>query len=95
VFRWVRVFRGSSRRFRDGPDGDLLGPPDICTDHVPVPPPEPRSGFSAVGGFGRGALGPLPPEYPSPQSRLVLRDLRLLVQLCCDPKNPPDGTPRL
>ena len=40
------------------------------------------AGFSAIGGFGRGALGPLPAGYPAPASRFVLRDLRLLLQLC-------------
>ena len=69
----------------DGPDGAAMGPPEILPDHVPVPPPGPPGGFSGVGGFGRGAIGPLPPDYPAPAIRLVLRNLRLLLQLCCSP----------
>ena len=72
-------------RFMDGPDGTAMGPPEILPDHVPVPPPGPPGGFSGVGGFGRGAIGPLPPDYPAPASRLVLRDIKLLLQLCCSP----------
>ena len=28
-----------------------------------------------------GALGPLPPSYPTPLSRLIFRDLKLLITL--------------
>lgn len=62
-----------------------MGPPEFLPDHVPVPPQGPPGGFSGVGGFGRGAIGPLPPDYPAPTTRLILRDLRLLLQLCCSP----------
>lgn len=30
---------------------------------------------------GRGAIGPLPPSHPTPLSRLILRDLKLLITL--------------
>jgi hypothetical protein len=49
---------------------------------VPVSPAETAGGFSGAGGFGRGAIGQLPPGYPAPAQRLLLRDLSLLVQLC-------------
>ncbi|BDA50280.1 probable autophagy-related protein 2 at C-terminar half [Coccomyxa sp. Obi] len=78
--------------FKDGPDGAAMGPPEILPDHVPVPPQGPPGGFSGVGGFGRGAIGPLPPHYPAPATRLILRDLRLLLQLCCSPGDN-DGDP--
>lgn len=34
-----------------------------------------------VHGSGRGAIGPLPPSHPVPLSRLILRDLKLLITL--------------
>jgi hypothetical protein len=78
-----------ARRFAGGADGSgsPLGPPRVFPEHVPAPPPQ-TAGFSAIGGFGRGALGPLPPGYPAPATRLVLRDLRLLLQLCAPPDEP-------
>ncbi len=79
----------SARRYAAGADGSgsPLGPPRVFPEHVPAPPPQ-TAGFSAIGGFGRGALGPLPAGYPEPATRLVLRDLRLLVQLCAPPDEP-------
>ncbi|KAK9836947.1 hypothetical protein WJX81_001853 [Elliptochloris bilobata] len=74
------------RWYSAGADGDgaPLGPPRVFPEHVPTPPAQ-TAGFSAIGGFGRGALGPLPAGYPAPASRVVLRDLRLLLQLCAPP----------
>lgn len=37
-----------------------------------------RQGGSAG---GRGAIGPLPSSHPTPLSRLILRDLKLLITL--------------
>ena len=76
-------------RYTAGGDGDgpPLGPPCIFPEHVPTPLAQ-TAGFSAIGGFGRGALGPLPAGYPAPASRFVLRDLRLLLQLCAPPDEP-------
>ena len=33
---------------------------------------------------GRGAIGPLPPSHPTPLSRLILRDLKLLITLSAE-----------
>ena len=75
---------GIRGRYREGgsAQGRPLGPPEIDPFHVPVPPAETSGGFSGSGGFGRGAIGPLPPGYPAPAQRLLLRDLHVLVQLC-------------
>ncbi len=79
----------NTRRYAAGADGsgEPLGPPRVFPQHVPTPPPQ-TAGFSAVGGFGRGAIGPLPGGYPAPATRFVLRDLRLLLQLCAPPDEP-------
>lgn len=75
-------------RFREGSDGGLMGPPEIISEHVPVPLERPPGGLRGQGGgFGRSALGPLPDDYPLPASRLVLKDIRACIQLCTDADN--------
>lgn len=65
-----------------------MGPPEIISEHVPVPLERPPGGFRGRGGgFGRGALGPLPDDYPPPAFRLVLKDIRACIQLCTDADN--------
>lgn len=70
-----------------------MGPPEIITEHVPVPPEQPPGGFRGGRGFGRGALGPLPDDYPTSASRLVLKDIRACIQLCTDAED--SGVPLL
>ncbi|KAA6418149.1 MAG: Autophagy-related 2 [Trebouxia sp. A1-2] len=53
--------------------------PHMEEDYVqlPVPGKQGTHGFTT----GRGAIGPLPASHPTPLSRLVLRDLKLLITL--------------
>ena len=72
-------------RFREGSDGDSMGPPRIISEHVPVPLEHPPgSSFRGSGALGQGALGPLPNDYPPSASRLTLKDIRACIQLCAD-----------
>ena len=47
----------------------------LVEDHLPAPTEEELASASAAGSR-RSALGPLPPEYPRPRFRFVLRDLK-------------------
>ncbi len=73
-----------SCRFREGSDGEAMGPPEIIAEHVPVPLQQPPGGFRGSGGFGRGALGSLPDDYPQSAARLTLKDIKACIQLCTD-----------
>ena len=61
-----------------------MGPPEIIAEHVPVPLEQAPGGFGGGGGFGRGALGPLPEDYPPSASRLTLKDIWACIQLCTE-----------
>ena len=47
-------------------------------------PPAPGEGGDPGGHafLGRSALGPLPPAYPTPALRFILRDVCAIVQVC-------------
>ena len=71
-------------RFTEGSDGDAIGPPEIISEHVPVPLEQSPGSFRGIRGFGRVVLGDLPNDYPPSASRLTLKDIRVRIQLCTD-----------
>lgn len=59
-------------------------------DYVQQPSPQrQQTADSAASG---GAVGPLPEGYPQPQSRLVVRNLKLLITLNQESELQPIGT---
>ena len=75
---------GDCYRFQEGSDGDVLGPPEIISEHVPVPLDQPSGTLRGGGGFGRVVLGSLPDDYPPSASRLTLTEITACIQLCAD-----------
>ena len=58
------------------PSGDS---PSLQDDYIQLQPPGRQGVYGST--TGRGATGPLPPSYPTPLSRLIFRDLKLLITL--------------
>jgi len=48
-------------------------------DYVQLPVPGKQGAYGST--TGRGAIGPLPASHPAPLSRLIFRDLKLLITL--------------
>lgn len=48
-------------------------------DYVQLPPPRQQGAHGSA--LGHGAIGALPASYPTPLSRLIFRDLKLLITL--------------
>ena len=53
--------------------------PSLEDDYIQPQPPGRQGVYGAT--TGRGAIGPLPPSHPTPISRLIVRDLKLLLTL--------------
>lgn len=51
-------------------------------DHIRAPTPEETAAGAKPGRCG--ALGPLPAGYPTPEMRIVLRDIKILAVLCTE-----------
>lgn len=65
-------------RYGDPNDPSRTGP-SLEEDYVQLPDPENQGGYGSA--TGRGAIGPLSPSHPTPLSRLILRDIKLLITL--------------
>ena len=63
--------------------GDASNPsrdsPSLEDDYIQLQPPGEQGVYGSA--TGRGAIGPLPPSHPLPQSRLIFRNLKLLITL--------------
>ena len=60
------------------PDNPTKGP-NMEEDYVQLPTPGKQGVYGSA--TGRGAIGPLSPSHPNPLSRLILRDLKVLITL--------------
>ena len=65
-------------RYGDPNDPSRTGP-NMEEDYVQLPVPGNQGVYGSA--TGRGAIGPLSPSHPAPLSRIILRDLKLLITL--------------
>ena len=62
------------------PSSPDLGPAFV-DDYVRMPTPEECAASSGAGPTGRGAIAPLPGGYADPASRLLVRDVKVMITL--------------
>ena len=69
---------GTCFRYGD-PSHPTRDSPSLEDDYIQLQPPGQQGVYGST--TGRGAVGPLPPSCPTPLSRLIFRDLKLLITL--------------
>ena len=62
------------------PSSPDLGPA-LVDDYVRMPTPEECAASLGAGPTGRGAIAPLPEGYAGPASRLLVRDVKVMITL--------------